>query len=250
MSIWAQQLYQLRDLPENQFIRNDEDFAFFSFCLYHLKESRAQCFQDCWVLYEAELKHSQGKYLPETFLEFGATDGKTISNTYMLETLYDWRGGLAEPNPIYYDALEENRIDFVWKKAVTARSGEKIPFYCNPAPDLSSTIFDSNEINSENVIQVETISLNDLIEERFGIVRTKEFDRKTDVGYISMDTEGTEVEILESFNFEKYRVFLWSIEHNFDQDKIRRIVEIMEPQGYELRFPSFSRWDMWFRKKT
>lgn len=236
MSIWAQQLYQLRDLPENQFIRNDEDFAFFSFCLYHLKESRAQCFQDCWVLYEAELNPD----LPSRFVEFGATDGVTISNTYMLETYYDWNGGVSEPNPIYHEDLVKNRMH-VLKKAVTARSGETIDFHCNAASDLSSTIFDRNSVDPKEIIKVETISLNDLLHDHF---------EATQIGYISMDTEGTEVDILESFNFDNYDVSLWSIEHNFDQDKIRRIMEIMEQQEYELRFPSFSRWDMWFRKKT
>ena len=36
---------------------------------------------------------------PGTFVEIGAFDGVNLSNTYMLERCYDWRGLLIEANP-------------------------------------------------------------------------------------------------------------------------------------------------------
>ena len=42
-------------------------------------------------------------------LEAGATDGITLSNTYLLETEYGWSGICCEPNPRFFDKLKGNR---------------------------------------------------------------------------------------------------------------------------------------------
>jgi hypothetical protein len=39
------------------------------------------------------------------FVEFGAADAENISNTYLLEKDYGWKGILAEPNPIFHESL-------------------------------------------------------------------------------------------------------------------------------------------------
>ena len=44
------------------------------------------------------------------FIEAGALDGETISNTLYLELRYNWTGLLVEPNPIYISTLiKKNR---------------------------------------------------------------------------------------------------------------------------------------------
>ena len=40
-----------------------------------------------------------------TFVECGAFDGETASNTLELEYFYDWKGVLVEPNPFYYSQV-------------------------------------------------------------------------------------------------------------------------------------------------
>ena len=66
-------------------------------------------------------------------------------------------------------------------------------------------------------ITVETISLNDVIKEYFNNISPS---------YISIDTEGSEYEILKSFNFENYRPKVFTIEHNFTelQNKIDELM--------------------------
>ncbi|MEA2989895.1 MAG: hypothetical protein QOG83_2606 [Alphaproteobacteria bacterium] len=43
--------------------------------------------------------HETGRKTSGYFVEFGATDGSNLSNTYLLERDFGWHGILAEPNP-------------------------------------------------------------------------------------------------------------------------------------------------------
>jgi len=43
----------------------------------------------------------------KTFLEFGATDGLSLSNSYMLENELGWKGILAEPSPQWHKKLKK-----------------------------------------------------------------------------------------------------------------------------------------------
>ena len=59
-----------------------------------------------------------------------------------------------------------------------------------------------------------TICLNHLIE-------FHNFDRNID--YISIDTEGNELNIIKKFNFKKYSVNFFTIEHNFNNESRKKI---------------------------
>ena len=63
------------------------------------------------------------------FVEFGATDGRTINNTCALEVTWGWRGIVAEPARCWHAALKEHRpacaID---TRCVWVRSGESMDF--------------------------------------------------------------------------------------------------------------------------
>ena len=54
---------------------------------------KSQLFQDAFGAFIV------GDLFDNTFLEFGATDGIELSNSYMLEQNLGWTGVLAEPSP-------------------------------------------------------------------------------------------------------------------------------------------------------
>ena len=68
-----------------------------------LPSSKSQLRQDLFVL--SELNFKVGGY----FVEFGATNGIDLSNTYFLEEKFSWRGILVEPAKIWHQELSENR---------------------------------------------------------------------------------------------------------------------------------------------
>jgi hypothetical protein len=70
---------------------NDLGGSFASFCANNFMNSKAQLFQDLLVIFC--LKGKRDGF----FVEFGATNGRDLSNTFMLERYFGWKGLLAEP---------------------------------------------------------------------------------------------------------------------------------------------------------
>jgi hypothetical protein len=69
----------------------------------YLKLSKAQLRQDLFVI--SELGPIENGY----FVEFGATNGISLSNTFLLEEHLSWKGILAEPAKVWHAQLKENR---------------------------------------------------------------------------------------------------------------------------------------------
>ena len=89
---------------------------------------------------------------------------------------------------------------------------------------------------SGKTISVETISLNDVIKVYFDNVCPS---------YISIDTEGSEYEILKSFNLKIYRPKLFTIEHNFTENE-SKIDEHFISHGYVRIFRKLTAFDAWY----
>ena len=79
--------------------------------------SRSEYAQDLFAIVFAN--NSKSKY----FVEFGATDGSTNINTWLLEKTW-WTGILAEPAKIFHKALSQNRTAILKKKCIAKKSGE------------------------------------------------------------------------------------------------------------------------------
>lgn len=198
--------------------------------------SRSQNFQDVWVLHETGFE--RGGY----FVEVGAYDGIVHSNTYLLERAFGWSGLLAEPNPTQHACIRSNRKAELVTKCVTESSGKTMQFWATEVASLSSLAGHAlNDSNAEErarrhtSIDVESISLNDLLQEA---------GAPADIGYISIDTEGNEPDILAAFDFDKWRPRCLTIEHNYVNQAV--VDSIVLKQGYQRRFPEVSQWDAWY----
>src|SRR5579863_1346532 len=215
-------------------IRNaTDDEALFARDLVSEARSFAQLRQDLWVLHET--KHKRNGY----FVEFGATDGVSLSNTYLLERDFAWRGILAEPNPAWHTDLTRNRTAEPDFRCIFRRSGERVAFAATKIAELGTIAgFESNDGHRQSrrehtTVEVETVSLNDLLEQH-GAPR--------DIDYVSVDTEGSELEILEYFDFARWNVTLFSVEHNATELE-RGLDRLMQHHGYERRYPALSQFD-------
>ena len=61
---------------------------------------------------------------------------------------------------------------------------------------------------------------------------------------MSIDTEGSETEILSSFDFTKRRISHISVERNELQE--RQIDALLQSRGYRRECPTLSQWDAWY----
>lgn len=68
-----------------------------------LEQSRSQAYQESFVLNILEFKNFG------TFLELGAADGMEASNTYLLESHFNWRGLSLEHDPILHKTFQSFR---------------------------------------------------------------------------------------------------------------------------------------------
>lgn len=200
----------------------------------------SQLAQEFWVL--DQTKNKTGGY----FVEFGATNGIELSNTYLLEKDYGWTGILAEPNPINHESLFQNRKCDISKLCVYPVSGETLPFlsvngFCNVISSLekySSNDYHGDARKDSIKIDVETISLNDLL---------KKYNAPNKIDYLSVDTEGGEYEILKSFDWNQYDVSLITVEHNHTSDRIK-IYDLLVSKGYKRVQVQHSYFDDWYTK--
>ena len=86
------------------------------------------------------------------------------------------------------------------------------------------------------VVKVETISINEVMETNFN---------GNSPSYVSIDTEGSEYEILNSLDFEKYRPVVFTIEHNFTNLQ-NKIDALMISKGYTRVFRELTSFDSWY----
>lgn len=224
-------------------LRFRDIFSFLGFCIDRAGQSRAQLFQDLWVLQQLDEKRDG------FFVEFGACDGLHLSNTHLLERAYGWSGILCEPNPAWHEALAANRTAAIDTRCVAPRSGEEIDLLCpEDRPELARMRHivpdDIHERNGNRrrhrLTRCQSVSLTDLLAEH---------DAPRQIDYISVDTEGSEYEILAGFDFERYDVTCWTIENGGEPDKAARISALMREKGYRHWRPGISRWDSWFTRR-
>ncbi|MEM7463376.1 MAG: FkbM family methyltransferase [Pseudomonadota bacterium] len=199
-------------------------------------KTKAQLGQDAFALIANDFKRDG------FFVEFGATNGVDLSNSFLLEKSFGWRGILAEPSPAWHSALYENRDCFIEPNCVWKESGKKLKFDVVKRGEFSTlSQFSAGDMHSEtrkksNTILIETISLLDLL---------KKYDAPLKIDYLSVDTEGSEFDILSVFEFEQYRFGCITVEHNFTPQR-SKIHDLLVENGYKRVFPNLSRFDDWY----
>jgi FkbM family methyltransferase len=168
------------------------------------------------------------------FVEIGAGNGVSLSNTYLLEKKYNWKGLLCEANPQSHESIENNRKCILEKKIIYKTSGIFLKFrICKDAEMSGISEMLNTSLNPchkiiEKEIEIETISLYEAFINA-NVPKT--------IDYISLDTEGSEFEILNSFPFEKYKIKTWSIEHNKElrtdgAEYFEKLKNLMESKNY------------------
>jgi FkbM family methyltransferase len=198
--------------------------------------SQSQFKQDVFVQHVLSFKQNG------FFVEFGATDGIELSNTHQLEKAFGWSGILAEPARGWHSSLANNRSCAIDHSCVWKVSGEQIEFTETMIGGLStiSAFSDSDALGglrrNRQRYRVPTISLMDLLQKH---------NAPFDIDYLSIDTEGSELAILEAFDFNSYNISIITCEHNFRPDR-EKIFNLLSSKGFIRQFEEFSDVDDWY----
>jgi FkbM family methyltransferase len=184
------------------------------------------------------------------FLEFGAGNGIYNSNTYLMEKKFEWRGILVEPAKVYYPELIRNRNCIVEKNCLWTESNLKLEF-----TEVDKTI----ESGMSTITKYED-------RDRFSILRKKKnkkyfvntitllevldkYKAPKNIDFMSIDTEGSEFEILKNFNFKKYKFGFISCEHMWNLEKRSNIYKLLTNNGYKRIYTEYSVQDDWYVKR-
>ncbi len=210
------------------------------FVVKMLRRSQSQNSQDVFVAHQLKLWDSPRESY--YFVEFGAADGIYLSNTFLLESAFNWKGLLVEPGRVWRESLLANRTCAKDFRCVYSESGRSITFSETEEPGLSTisafTDSDRHGGSRKKAINypVKTVTLFDLL---------SEYKCPKVIDYLSIDTEGSEYEILKNFPFHKFQFRIITVEHNFTQSR-GKIHDLLVGNGYRQVLKRVSYMDDWY----
>jgi FkbM family methyltransferase len=164
------------------------------------------------VIYNNFLKHIDKGY----FVDIGAHDGKLFSNSLFFEEL-GWDGVCIEPNPNVFKVLESHRKCKCKNYAMSDKIGEAQFFQIIGAPDMLSGLVEDFTENAISRINEEMKTHNCVNEYEYINVKTELFDNLVEsktINFLSLDTEGNEMKILKTIDFDKYDIQVITVENN------------------------------------
>lgn len=187
---------------------------------YTGKKSYAQFSQDLKVL--KHLNNKKNGY----FIEVGAANGIDMSNTYLLEKDYNWEGICIEPLEDEFNQLKKNRKAITLRLAVYDKNDEEVEIV--KAAGLSGIKDDIDKydyVKNNESFKIKTKTLTRILDEH---------NAPNNIDYLSLDTEGSELKILQGIDFDKYKFKYINIEHNFVEPKRTQMKKLLSEKNYKF----------------
>ena len=178
------------------------------------------------------------------FLDIGAHDGITFSNTYFFEKKRNWKGICIEPNPDVFLQLINNRqckcINCAIAQNDSVLTYRKIKGHY--LVEMLGGILEFMDDKHIERINREISELGGTIEDI--PVKCKNINsilnesRIFNINYLSIDTEGAEFKILSTIDFKRVNIKVLSVENNY-ANEVRQLLEGNGYQGIAYDFDVF-----------
>ncbi|KAI8462654.1 MAG: hypothetical protein J3K34DRAFT_447228 [Monoraphidium minutum] len=208
--------------------------------LHDMAKSQSKEDIHVWETYFKNLCHGH-------YLELGALDGVTFSNTYMLSKGLNWTGVLIEANPSSFNQLEVNRPHDTNVNAAVCRQASVV-HYANSSHPAVGGIWEfmapsfraewyPNVVSADGMPAIPCVPLQQVIDTTF----THFFD------FFSLDVEGGELEVLHSIDFSRTAFGVIVVEADTHAKRKNEIVRtFLHSKGYEYRGMLNNRHNDWF----
>lgn len=171
------------------------------------------------------------------FIDIGAFDGVHLSNTFSFEQ-QGWNGICVEANPSMFKICVVNRPSSkCFHYAVTEKYSGEVDFFVEEMGQLSTTLGDKEILDDiENRYKRRSINFSGINKIKvpsitFDRLLSNYFPNLKDIDFVSLDTEGNELNILKSINFNKYNIELLLVEANKKKEK-DKILNLLSSYNY------------------
>ena len=175
------------------------------------------------------------------FVEVGVGSGRSISNSYLLEKYYGWKGLLVEPNRSFHDSIASCRSATLERRAAASKGNLRLRFEENVSVGEHSRVANTGGFPILDAkiakYEVETVTLTEALDM---------MNAPKIIDFLSLDTEGSEIDILEGLDLNQYSFKVMVIEHNYNQAKQNMLDAKLSPHGYRQVFPHISKFDAWY----
>jgi FkbM family methyltransferase len=168
------------------------------------------------------------------FVEAGAAGGIDASCTYVLEKAFGWTGICVEPNAEFFSQLRANRPNSLCENVCLAKENGKVlyieggthtvdPYLGGIKSNLETFKADGHQvILCGKAIEQDSLTLEAVLDKHHA---------PRVIDYAAFDIEGSELEVLSSFPFDKYTFLALSLE--CDWSMWNDISRLLVANGYK-----------------
>lgn len=163
------------------------------------------------------------------FVDVGANDGLICSNTAYFEMDLGWDGICIEPHPEAFIKLKESRKSKLYNCCISNEEKEIDFLVVKGYAEMLSGIFNDydsfhikridDEIQrnggSKEVVKIKSKTLSSILKE----------NNINNIDYLSIDTEGSELNVLKGIDFDKININIISVENNGYNNDVRSYLE-------------------------
>lgn len=195
----------------------------------------SQAGQDAWI------KNTFHGMINGYFVDIGAFDGVSFSNSYYLEKELGWKGICVEPGKSAYIRLLSQRNSLNYNMAVSDFDG---PCSFNENGQQGGLV--TTGPKNTQCITVETL---------LRLAKAPEL-----IQYMSIDVEGAELEVLKKIPFDTHTVIALTVEHNayLDGGILKKATqEFLEQRNYQAVHEAYTlvgerqeHFETWFINKN
>jgi len=154
------------------------------------------------------------------FLECGAADGETLSNTLLLEMKYNWTGLLIEANPSTYRGIRERHRNVYSLNVCLSPSSHP--------QSLKFTVVEDNLRSKLGEVAVGNVTVTQCLPLYTVLLAIG----NPTVHYLSLDVEGVEHSVLSSVPWDKVDIKVLTVETSHSSRPA--IKELMMKAGYRV----------------
>jgi len=172
------------------------------------------------------------------FVDVGAYDGVVMSNSKFFEDTMNWKGICIEPIPEIFEKLQKTRKAKCIHGCISNTEGVAQFFHITSEKccvGMLSGLLDKYDPRHMHRAKRET----DEADERYEVINVPcyllnnilEENDIYHIDYLSIDTEGGELDILKSIDFDKFDIEIIGVENNFNDPMFQ---QFLKTKGYVL----------------